>query len=183
MPLYIIPCPEAGSAYFGQDAQYAGVTPAYTDNGDGTVTDLNTNLMWAKESGAKVTYDKAIAGAAALRLGGYSDWRLPAVQELYSLVNFSGYDPSACESADAYPSLMPFIATGYFTFQYGNPDAGERLIDAQFISSTPYVGAGGLVFGVNFADGRIKGYPTSGPNLLRPLRPRPIGLWGGLAHG
>ncbi len=175
-----IPCPEAGSAFFGQDAQYAGVTPAYTDNGDGTVTDLNTNLMWAKDPGAKVTYDEAIAGAAALRLGGYSDWRLPAVQELYSLVNFSGYDPSACESADACPSLMPFIATGYFTFQYGNPDAGERLIDAQFISSTPYAGAGGLVFGVNFADGRIKGYPTQDQTFFVRYVRGPSGYGAGL---
>ena len=39
-----IPCPEASETFFGQDAQYVGNQPAYRDNGDGTVTDLNTVL-------------------------------------------------------------------------------------------------------------------------------------------
>lgn len=155
-----IPCPDAGGAFFGQDAQYAGNPPAYTDNGDGTVTDLNTNLIWAKDLGAKMTYDQAMAGAAAYNLGGYSDWRLPTVQELYTLINFSGIAPGVCASATDCPDLIPFIDTSSLAFQYGDPEAGELLIDAQFISSTPYAGAGGLVFGVNFADGGVKGYPT-----------------------
>ena len=158
-----IPCPEAGSAYFGQDAQYAGNPPSYADNGDGTITDLNTNLMWAKDPGSKLTYDQAVAGAAGFNLAGYNDWRLPTIKELYSLIDFSGYDPSGCESEAACPDLVPFIDTETFNFQYGQPEAGERLIDAQFISSTAYAGQGvegGLVFGVNFADGRIKGYGT-----------------------
>jgi hypothetical protein len=42
---------------------------------------------------------------------------------------------------------------------------GERIIDSQFATSSLYVGytefgSGDLMFGVNFADGRIKGYPT-----------------------
>ena len=40
-----IACPSGGDTYFGQDAQYSGNTPSYRDNGDGTVTDLNTGLM------------------------------------------------------------------------------------------------------------------------------------------
>ncbi len=158
-----IPCPEAGSAYLGQDAQYAGNLPSYADNGDGTITDLNTNLMWAKDPGSKLTYDQAVAGAASFNLAGYNDWRLPTIKELYSLILFSGYDPGGCESEAACPDLTPFIDTNFFNFQYGQPEAGERLIDAQFISNTAYVGPGAegsLVFGVNFADGRIKGYGT-----------------------
>ena len=150
-----IPCPEAGNSFFGQDAQYAGNAPSYADNGDGTITDLNTTLMWAKDPEVKTTYDQAAAGAATFTLGGYSDWRLPTLQELYSLVNFSGIDPGACESAAACPDLISFIDTSFFSFQYGEP-----LVDAQYISSTPYAGSGGLVFGVNFADGTVKGYPT-----------------------
>jgi hypothetical protein len=157
-----IPCPPAGEAGYGQDAQYAGNLPLFTDNGDGTVTDMNTSLTWVKDPGAKMTYDQAVSGASALRLGGFSDWRLPTIQELYSLINFSGVDPTACTTTANCPDLKPFIDTNYFTFQYGNPDAGERLIDAQYLSSTPYAGPGGLVFGVNFADGRLLGYPTQG---------------------
>jgi hypothetical protein len=148
-----IPCPDVGAAFFGQDAQYTGNQPNYADNGDGTITDLNTGLMWSKDAGSKQTYDQ----------GGNNDWRLPTIKELYSLILFSGYDPSGCEAETDCPDLVPFIDTGFFSFQYGQPDAGERLIDAQFISNTPYAGQGvegGLVFGVNFADGRIKGYGT-----------------------
>lgn len=158
-----VPCPEAGSAFFGQDAQYAGNPPSYADNGDGTITDLNSSLMWTKDPGAKLTYDQAVAGAASLNLAGYNDWRVPTIKELYSLIDFSGYDPGNCESEAACPDLVPFINTDFFKFRYGQPEAGERLIDAQFISSTPYVGQdveGGVVFGVNYADGRIKGYGT-----------------------
>jgi len=153
-----IPCPEAGGAYFGQDAQYAGNPPSYTDNGDGTITDLNTNLMWAKDPGARQAYDQAVSGAASFNLAGHADWRLPTIKELYSLIRFSGYDPGECESAAACPDLIPFIDTNYFNFQYG-----ESLSDAPFISNTPYAGQGAegnLVFGVNFADGSAKGYPT-----------------------
>jgi hypothetical protein len=42
----IIDPPEPGELYYGQDAQYEGIIPSYTDNGDGTVTDNNTGLMW-----------------------------------------------------------------------------------------------------------------------------------------
>ena len=41
--------PKTGAAFFGQDAQYIGNEPAYKDNGDGTVTDLNTGLMWRND--------------------------------------------------------------------------------------------------------------------------------------
>jgi hypothetical protein len=110
-----------------------------------------------------MTYSQAVAGAAAFDLGGFTDWRLPTIKELYSLVVFSGIDPSGCDTSADCPDLSPFITPGIFQFQYGNPEAGERIIDAQYISNTPYVGTGvgnGLVFGVNFADGRIKGYGT-----------------------
>ena len=41
-------CPEEGEAFYGQDAQITGNTPSYTDNGDGTITDNVTGLMWQK---------------------------------------------------------------------------------------------------------------------------------------
>ena len=39
-------CPTAGEPYYGQDSQYDGNQPSYTENGDGTVTDNVTGLMW-----------------------------------------------------------------------------------------------------------------------------------------
>lgn len=154
-----ITCPQPGEAFYGQDAQYQGMQPDYQDNGNGTVTDLNTGLMWQKTPGDKVTYDEAVAGAGDFSLAGYDDWRLPTIKELYSLILFSGTDPVP-ESVEP---AVPFIDTNYFDFEYGDISAGERIIDAQYWSSTEYVGAtmngAATVFGVNFADGRIKGYP------------------------
>src|SRR3990170_5469204 len=43
-----ISLPQAGEPFYGQDAQYEGNQPSYRDNGDGTVTDLVTGLMWQK---------------------------------------------------------------------------------------------------------------------------------------
>lgn len=156
-------CPAAGAGFFGQDAQYDGVQPWYTDNGDGTVTDNRTGLMWQQDPGDKMTYSQAVAGASSFRLAGYSDWRLPSIKELYSLILFSGLDPSS-DMYGGTDGLVPFIDTDYFDFRYGDTSAGERVIDAQFASSNVYAGDGfdaQTVFGVNFADGRIKGYGTT----------------------
>ena len=154
--------PLEGEPFYGQDAQYDVVQPSYKDNGDGTVTDLNTGLMWQQDPGDKMTYDEAVAGADAFSLAGYDDWRLPTIKELYSLILFSGIDIPP--EGDDTSGLTPFIDTDYFDFQYGDTSTGDRIIDSQWISSTEYVGTtmGGnhTVFGVNFADGRIKGYPA-----------------------
>ena len=171
----VVACPDEGAAFYGQDAQYSGAQPSYTDNGDGTVTDNVTGLMWQQSpdmngDGAitaadKLTYGAAVAGAESFSLGGYTDWRLPTIKELYSLILFDGTDPSA--PAGTTVSLTPFIDTRAFDFAYGDAAAGERTIDAQFASSTVYVGSTDrqtLVFGVNFADGRIKGYGLTMPD-------------------
>lgn len=158
-----IPCPLPGEAFYGQDAEYTGNEPSYVDNGDGTVTDLITGLMWQQDPGEKMTYAAATAGADSFALAGYDDWRLPTIKELYSLIDFSGSDASACTSRDDC-SAIPFIDTDYFEFEYGDPAAGERTIDSQWATSTIYQGltmnGNETMFGVNFADGRIKGYPT-----------------------
>jgi len=155
-----ISCPGDGQAFYGQDAQYTNNAPRYQDNGDGTVSDLVTGLMWQQDPGEKMTYDQAVAGAESFTLAGYDDWRLPSIKELYSLIQFSGLDPSGPNST----TLIPFIDTDYFNFEYGDESAGERIIDSQWATSTKYVSTtmngAETMFGVNFADGRIKGYGT-----------------------
>ena len=87
-------------------------------NGDGEIN-----------SSDKLDYAAALKGAETFTLAGYTDWRLPTIKELYSLMNFNGVT-----------GTTPYVNTDYFDFAYGDSAAGERDIDAQFASSTLYVG-------------------------------------------
>jgi len=155
----------AGDAFFGQDASYAHRPASYTLNGDGTTTDNVTGLMWQYDMGAKMTLEQAQDKARALRLGGHNDWRVPTVKELYSLIDFNGRVLGS-------NALNPFIDTRYFHQPLGDASSGERQIDAQTWSSTVYrgntMGKGETIFGVNFVDGRIKGYPKISPRTRAP---------------
>jgi hypothetical protein len=164
--------------FTGQDAQFVGNAPSYTISADGlSVVDNVTGLIWQRSPDTnrdgvigksdKLTLAQAQALPAtlnAVQFGGYSDWRLPTIKELYSLIDFRGTDPSGASGTLA---LTPFIDTNYFPFVYGQAVDGERTIDSQYISSTKYVNpsprGGEKLFGVNFADGRIKGYDLSQP--------------------
>ena len=164
----IISTPSEGEAFYGQDAQYVGNQPSYTDNGDGTVTDNVTGLMWQQSfdhnaDGSinyadKLTYDEILAMVEdGVTFAGYDDWRLPTIKEQYSLIVFSGKDISGYEGTDT-DAMTPFIKKDVFDYAYGDTDAGERLIDVQCVTTSDYVDNYDMVFGVNFADGRIKGY-------------------------
>ncbi len=170
-----ITCPAGAEAFYGQDAQHTGNKFDFTDNGDGTVSDNITGLMWQQSPDTnedtiidvndKLTFSEAQTYCDNLDFAGNTDWWLPDIKQLYSLIDFSGTDPSGYEGSDT-SALVPFIDTTYFNFGYGDTSAGERIIDAQYASSTLYVSntandGGQTLFGVNFADGRIKGYGLS----------------------
>lgn len=161
-----IPCPSPSEKFHGQDGNYIANLPAYKDNRDGTITDLVTGLMWSKGvDKTKVSLSEANTIASSMSLGGYSDWRVPNIKELYSLMNFNGNTgtPPKQMRGSIPGNAVPFINTDFFDFRYGNTEAGERYIDAQWLTSTRYasttMGGNSTLFGVNFADGRIKGYP------------------------
>ncbi|MFY0714068.1 DUF1566 domain-containing protein [Seonamhaeicola sp. NFXS20] len=153
-----IETPNIDDDYYGQDAQFTGIVSSYKDNGDGTITDLNTGLMWQKTPDFKRhNFYDAFDYVDNLTIGGYDDWRLPTIKELYSLLNSNG---------ELFPEDLskskPYLDTDYFDFQYDKrmPYAG------QYWSSTKYV-KGPLqnikmegAFGFNFADGHIKAYET-----------------------
>jgi len=147
----------------GQDADVDGNQPTYVDNGDGTVTDLVTGLMW-EQGYSLCDFDEAEKIAEQATTGGYDDWRVPTIKELYSLIDFSGNQGTGPPESNTLPSdAIPFINTDFFSFEYSSN--GLRYIDAQYISSTEYVSitmnGAETFFGVNFADGRIKGYPQT----------------------
>lgn len=141
-------------SFYGQNQ---GVLPAYHGNGDGTVTDLKTGLMWIQARNSKVTWDSAFILASQCTAGGYNDWRVPTIKELYSLINFNG------RSAENSAQCHAYIDTNYFEWTTGDTTLGERVIDAQDWSANKYTGltmvSDTTIFGVNFVDGRIKGYP------------------------
>ena len=79
---------------FGEDADYTINWPSYTDNGDGTVTDHVTGLVWQKADGGEMTWENALAYANRLSLAGHADWRLPTSGELFSIVNHNRVNPA-----------------------------------------------------------------------------------------
>ncbi len=73
---------------YGEDADYLLNPPDFTDNGDGTITDNVTGLMWEQEDGGEMTWDDAVIYASNLTLATYTDWRLPTSHELLNLLNY-----------------------------------------------------------------------------------------------
>ena len=86
----------------GQDgAKRMGVAwpnPRFTVSGD-CVTDNLTGLIWVKSPDSTLrTWNDAVSHANGLDLCGYTDWRLPNINELRSLVH-SGYNEELCGGA------------------------------------------------------------------------------------
>ena len=99
----VVPC--AGTGHDGEIQ--AGATLAYVDNGNGTITDTNTGLVWEKLSDDGTIHDQDntyswanafAAKIAALNGGGgfagRTDWRVPNKKELESIVNAELFNPS-----------------------------------------------------------------------------------------
>jgi len=123
----------------------------FIDNGDGTIIDTRSNIMWDKRGGLKpVTYAEALEYCHNSKLGGYNDWRIPEIEELSSLYNslgmMTGY--KATEIKDR--TIAPFEWAGKhywsgtladkntptFTIKYiyifaGNLGPGKRVISSR----------------------------------------------------
>jgi len=78
----------------GEDADFEFHAPSCKDNGDGTITDNNTGLMWQKTDGGEMTFESASAFCKSLTLGGHNDWRLPVSHELFGLNSFDNVNPA-----------------------------------------------------------------------------------------
>ncbi|MFI3331504.1 MAG: DUF1566 domain-containing protein [Rikenellaceae bacterium] len=141
--------PKPGDALYGQDANYKkGSAMSFKDNGNGTVTDTNTQLMWQQTPPSEgMTWSQAKEYCEKLELGGYSDWRMPTLKELFSISNFE--------------QGWPYIDSKYFNLS-SKDQVGK---DEQYWADNKYVGetAQGrddAAFGVNHATGHIKAYPA-----------------------
>jgi len=121
----------------------------YMNNGDGTVTDNVTGLMWQyapAPGGGNYTQPNAIAYCAGLMLASHCDWRLPTYIELLSIVDF-GQD-------------SPAINDTYFPNSNG-----------YFWSSTAFVGGiSGNGWVIDFGNGGDHFHTTGTPNSVRCVR-------------
>jgi hypothetical protein len=117
----------------------------FRDNGDGTVSDLITGLMWQKESVQGISWQASLAYCQNLKLGGYTDWRLPDVNELIGLVDYSRTSPS--------------IDDAFFT---------NTLL--HHWSSTTYPSNPGMAYHVCFLRGRTEVYDKFDAGLASHMR-------------
>ena len=80
---------------FGEDHDYTINPPSYTDNGNGTIRDNVTGLVWQKlDDNATRSWAGATTYCDNLTLGAQTDWRLPSRIELISIVNYGIYNPA-----------------------------------------------------------------------------------------
>ena len=94
--------------------------PGFQDNGDGTITDLYTGLMWVKDgrsaganNGQSLNWDSAKTFANQLNFAGYQDWRLPNFKELASIIDYDKKGPSIDENY-----FTNTTSTKYWTSSY-----------------------------------------------------------------
>ena len=134
----------------GDDGTYqTGLAFDYTDNGDGTVMDNNTSLMWIQHGnlrGGTTNWAEAINYCEGLNYAGHTDWRLPNAKELHSIVVYEG--------------AAPFINGTYFT----------NTVSNYYWTSTTYAVTTTYALVVNFNSGRIYSGSKVGGCYVRPVR-------------
>jgi hypothetical protein len=158
----------AQSAYYNSTDLVNNSKYRFVDDNKDVVEDLVTGLMWNsnpfKFNKEKKTYQEAMEGLDAFnahKLGGFDDWRIPTIKELYSLADFSGLFGFDAETSE------PFFDKNFFNLpdvpEVFNP--GDRFLDTQSVTSTIYrsktLGSTTTMFGYNFRDGYLKGYPST----------------------
>ena len=137
-----------------------GNTPSYTDNGNGTVTDNVTGLVWTQDvSDSAMPWSDASSYCESLTIGGHADWRLPTVKELWSIRDFS--------------QGWPWVDTDYFYLVGDGSDQRQQhswtsnlyLVESEYQNEQVQ---GDPSFIVNDWTGHIKA--MSGSRFVRAVR-------------
>jgi hypothetical protein len=136
----------------------------FVDNGDGTVTDKSTGLMWQQTTTSNRTWEQALNYCENLILNNdgqwtsntpnasgakYSDWRLPNANELQSIVDYSRFSPTIGTT------FFPGTAASYSSYYW---------------SSTPYVNDTTIAWFVGFGYGNVGFGLKTDSNYVRAVR-------------
>lgn len=133
----------------GYDKRFGeSLTGRFVDNGDGTITDCVSRLMWVKEESPLLTLEEALNYCSLIKTADYKDWRLPNIKELATLI-----DVSYKEGCWFDRTFFPNVVTKPQGF---------------YLSSTTFGGTFG--WGVNFQFG-YDGYYADRRNGKYPIRP------------
>ena len=141
----------------GQDGEFQqGVARAFTDNGDGTITEAITGLMWEKLSNDGTVHDKdnaygwggmistKVSTLNSTSFAGYNDWRVPNIFELETLRNLSS--PA---SPLVYPEFSMPCPAACTVLTCSCTDSG------QYWSSTTYLDLHDYGMELDFANGWV----------------------------
>ena len=147
---------QTNSYQVGDDGAYqkgvAWPNPRFTVQADtNCVTDNLTGLVWARNAnigGQIMTWYAAITYCEGLTYGGQTDWRLPNIKELYSLVDLGQNGPGA-----ALPTGHPFTGVGSY-----------------YWSSSTYVAATGNGWYLYLTDGGVYANDKAGTRYVWPVR-------------
>ena len=156
----------------GQDGEtQRGLARAYTDNGDGTITDDRTGLMWEKLSSFDLSVNDSEDAytwhdAFSVKIGalngsafaGHTDWRLPNQFELYSLLDLGKSTPAVAAAFDT-----------VCTPGCSNTTCSCTLSDFYW-SSTTYEDGTAIAWYVDFANGYVGGEGKASSLRVRAVR-------------
>ena len=143
----------------------AGGALRYQNNGDGTITDLNTGLMWEQkirdiataqgnhdvtrtfpwDAPAATIWDwlEQVNTEGGTGLAGFNDWRIPNVKELHSIVDFGAVNQAVDPAFNNNPGMLATCNVAECSLT-GN---------GAYWSSTTFAGARTSAWFVSFADG------------------------------
>jgi len=165
----------------------AGAGRSFTDNGDGTITDDTTGLMWEKKSDDGTIHDKdnlyswgmlsspyAMNGTivtfiATLNGGGgfagYTDWRIPNPSELESIRNLENVAPATYSAFNTDCADSCTVTTCSCTYM-----GPTSIWSSNYWSSATSQGSPFYAYAVDFFDGRLATQFKNINNLVRAVR-------------